>query len=96
MANTRQAKKRIKQAEKHRCNNAARKSEMRTYIKDVVKAIEAGNREKASAVYQIAVSMLDRLANKNVITKNKAARNKTRLNSRIKAIADSLVVKNAI
>lgn len=84
MANTRQAKKRAKQAEKRRMRNASRKTEMRTYLKSVLKAIQAGNKEAAMSAYRQATSMVDRLATKGLIHKNKANRHKSRLNDHIK------------
>ena len=86
MANTRQAKKRARQSEKRRMRNASRKSEMRTYIKQVLKAIQDNNKEGAITAYKKATSMLDRLAARGLIHKNKAARHKSRLNTHIKNI----------
>ncbi len=85
MANTAQAKKRARQAEAHRQNNASKRSEMRTYLKNVTKALEEGNKTLAASIYTKAVSAVDRLAGKGLIHKNKAARHKSRLNARIKA-----------
>ncbi len=87
MANSPQARKRARQAEKRRKHNASRRSMMRTYIKKVVKAIESGDREAAVAAYQAAVPIIDRMANKGLIHKNKAARHKSRLNAHIKAMS---------
>ncbi len=87
MANSPQARKRARQAEKRRKHNHSRRSMMRTYIKKVVKAIESGDREAAVAAYQAAVPVIDRLANKGLIHKNKAARHKRRLNAHIKAMS---------
>lgn len=84
MANTRQAKKRAKQAEKSRVRNASRKTEMRTYLKNVLKAIAAGDKETAIVAYRKATSMVDRLATTGLIHKNKANRHKSRLNAHIK------------
>ncbi len=87
MANSPQARKRARQAEKRRKHNASRRSMMRTYIKKVVKAIKSGDREAAVAAYQAAVPIIDRMANKGLIHKNKAARHKSRLNAHIKAMS---------
>ncbi|KOR31456.1 30S ribosomal protein S20 [Achromatium sp. WMS2] len=84
MANTAQAEKRARQAEKHRQHNAARRSMLRTYIKKVVKAVESGNKDQATQAYQDAVPVIDRMANQGLIHKNKAARHKSRLNTHIK------------
>jgi small subunit ribosomal protein S20 len=86
LANTRQAKKRAKQSEKRRVRNASRKTEMRTYLKNVVKAIQAGNKEAAIAAYRQATSIVDRLATSGLIHKNKADRHKSRLNAHIKGM----------
>lgn len=87
MANTPQAKKRARQAEKRRQHNASRRSSMRTYLKRVVKAIAGGNKELAVTEYRLATSIVDHLATKGLIHKNKAARHKSRLNAQIKAMA---------
>ena len=86
MANSAQARKRARQAEKRRRHNASRRSMMRTYIKKVVYAIEAGDQERARAAYEAAVPQIDRAANRGLIHKNKAARHKSRLNARIRAM----------
>ena len=86
MANSAQAKKRARQAEVRRGRNASKRSEMRTYLKQVTKALEEGNKTVAANIYKKAVSTLDRLAGKGLIHKNKAARHKSRLNAHIKAL----------
>ncbi len=86
MANTAQARKRARQAETHRQHNAGRRSMMRTYIKRVLAAVESGNKEDAQAAYNEAVPVIDRSANNGLIHKNKAARFKSRLNIRVKAL----------
>ena len=87
MANSAQARKRARQAVKQRAHNASLRSTMRTAIKRVRKAIEAGDKAAAQAVFQNSVSVIDRIADKGLIHKNKAARHKTRLNAKIKALA---------
>lgn len=86
MANIASAKKRARQAEQRRRHNQARRSMMRSTIKSVVNAIEAGDRAKAEEAYKVAVPVLDRMATKGIIHANKAARHKARLNRRIQAI----------
>ena len=86
MANTPQARKRARQAEDRRQRNAGRRSEMRTEIKKVVKAIEAGDKAAAADALKSATPLLDSLATKGLIHKNKAARHKSRLNARIRAL----------
>lgn len=87
MANIKSAKKRAIQAEKRRQHNASRRSMTRTCLKKVIAAIEAGNKEEAQAAFTVAVPLLDRMATKGLIHKNKAARHKSRLNAQIKALA---------
>jgi len=60
---------------------------VRTYIKKVVAAIASGDGEAAKKAYADAVPVIDRMADKGIIHKNKAARHKSRLNSQIKALA---------
>ncbi|MEJ2442186.1 MAG: 30S ribosomal protein S20 [Exilibacterium sp.] len=87
MANTPQARKRARQNEKARKHNASLRSMVRTYIKKVVAAIQAGDAEAAKTAYAAAVPVIDRIADKGIIHKNKAARHKSRLNAQIKALA---------
>jgi small subunit ribosomal protein S20 len=87
VANTKQAKKRAIQANKRRDHNASQRSMVRTYIKRVVTAIEGGNKEEAKLAYNTAVPIIDRIADKDQLHKNKAARHKSRLSARIKAMA---------
>lgn len=87
MANIKSAKKRAKQAEKNRQHNASFRSMVRTYIKRVQAAIKSGNKETATTAYAAAVPVIDRMADKGIIHKNKAARHKSRLNAQIKALA---------
>ena len=86
MANIKSAKKRALTSEKRRQHNASRRSMMRTFFKKVIAAIEAGNKEAAQAAFTVAVPVLDRYANKGLIHKNKAARHKSRLAAKIKAL----------
>ena len=62
MANTVQAKKRARQAEKHRQHNASMRSMLRTYVKRVIKAISSGDKAKAESEYQTAVPLIDRMS----------------------------------
>jgi small subunit ribosomal protein S20 len=89
VANTVQAKKRARQAEKHRQHNASFRSMVRTAIKRVVAAIETGDKDTAQAAYVAAVPVIDRMADKGIIHKNKAARHKSRLNAQIKDLAQA-------
>ena len=87
MANTAQAKKRARQNEKRRQHNASLRSMVRTYIKRVDAALESGDHAAAQAAYEAAVAVIERMADKGIIHKNKAARHKSRLNSKVKALA---------
>ena len=86
MANSPQARKRARQAESRRARNASQRSRVRTYIKRVVSAIEAGDREGAAAALQRAEPVIDGMAGKGILHKNKAARHKRRLAARIKRL----------
>ncbi len=86
MANTAQARKRARQAEKHRERNAGQRSRLRTFIKKVIAAVDSGDQEKAQAAYKTVVPVIDSAVNKGLIHKNKAARNKSRLNAKIRAM----------
>lgn len=87
MANSAQAKKRARQNVKQRQHNASLRSMVRTYIKKVLTAIATGEHAAATTAYQAAVPIIDRMADKGIIHKNKAARHKSRLNGHIKALA---------
>lgn len=87
MANSPQARKRARQNDTRRIHNASQRSMVRTYLKKTIAAIESGNAEQAQAAYTAAVPVLDRMANKGILHKNKAARHKSRLNAQVKALA---------
>lgn len=86
MANIKSAKKRAIQSEKRRQHNASRRSMMRTYIKKTNAAIASGEKESATVAFQTMQVILDKMANKGLIHKNKAARIKSRLSVQVKAI----------
>ena len=88
LANSPQARKRARQNNKRRSHNASLRSLIRTKIKKVVAAADEGNAKEAKAAYDSAVPVIDRMANRGIIKKNKAARHKTRLNSKVKAISN--------
>ena len=87
MPNTASSKKRLRQNEKLRIRNRATKSNMRSQLKTLRDAVEAGDSEKAQAEYRLAQKKLDRAANKNLIHKNAAARTKSRLVKLMKSMA---------
>lgn len=86
MANSVQAKKRARQNEKRRQHNASLRSMVRTYLKKVDAAIMSGDQAAAQEAYNLAVPVVDRMADKGIIHKNKAARHKSRLNTQVKAL----------
>lgn len=86
MANSLQARKRARQADKRRAHNQGRRSMMRTSLKKALAAIESGNREEAEAAYKAATSALDVAAKNGLIHRNKAARHKSRMNAHIRAM----------
>jgi small subunit ribosomal protein S20 len=67
-------------------HNRHMRTRLRTQIKNVLRAIDAGDREAALSAYQAAVPVIDSIADKGIIHKNKAARHKSRLNAHIKAL----------
>jgi len=87
LANSAQAKKRARQSEKRRQHNASLRSLMRTSIKKVIAAISTGKQDDASNAYKAAVPILDTMVNKGISHKNKASRQKSRLNARIRAMS---------
>ena len=86
MANIKSAKKRAITSEKSRVQNAAARSRLRTYIKKVLHAVTAGDLEKARAAFREAQPVIDSSVTKGLIHRNKAARSKSRLSARIKAL----------
>ena len=86
MANSPQARKRARQAEKRRQHNASQRSMMRTYFKQVLKAVQAGDKSLADTAYRGAVSIIDKTVSKGLLHKNTAARYKSRLNTRVRAM----------
>ena len=87
MANIKSAKKRIITSEKNRVRNVAQRSAMRTAVKKVLAANATGNQEASLEAFKNAQVLLDRAATKGLIHKNKAARHKSRLCAKIKALA---------
>lgn len=87
LANIASAKKRARQSEKHRQHNASLRSMVRTYIKKVNAAIEARNHKLAEEAFKAAQPVIDRMADKGLLHKNKAARHKSRLVAQIKKLA---------
>ena len=88
MANSAQARKRARQNVKARKHNASLRSMVRTYIKRTLSAIATGEHAAATEAYKATVPVIDRMADKGIIHKNKAARHKSRLNAQVKALAN--------
>lgn len=84
MANIKSAKKRARQSEKHRQHNASLRSMVRTYIKKVLNAIASGDKKAAEDALKAAQPVIDRMSQKGLLHKNKAARHKSRLTASIK------------
>jgi len=86
LANSAQARKRARQAEARRQRNASQRSMLRTYVKNVVKAVASGDAQAAEAAYQSAVPIIDKSVGKGLIHKNKAARHKSRLAQHLRSL----------
>ena len=86
MANSAQARKRARQAEKTRQRNAGLKSSLRSAVKKVRKSIAAGDKTAATKELQAQQSIIDRIADKKIVHKNTASRSKMRLAQAVKAM----------
>ena len=86
MANIKSAKKRAKQTVVRNARNAAQRSMLRTAVKKVLNALDANDAAAAQAAFVVAQPILDRFSSRGLIHKNKAARHKSRLTARIKAL----------
>ena len=86
MANSSSAKKRARQGVVRRTRNVGDRSMMRTCIKKVYYAIEAGDKSAAEEAYKVACPVIDRIAGKGLIHMNKAARHKSRMNNNIRGM----------
>jgi small subunit ribosomal protein S20 len=87
VANIKSAEKRAKQTIKRRAHNVAARSRMRTAMKDVLNAVQSGNKTEATANLKTAVPVIDAMVNKGIVHRNAAARYKSNLNARVKALA---------
>ena len=87
MANSAQARKRARQAEATRQRNASQRSELRTAVKKVKKAIESGDKAAAGKQFSESQAVIDRIADKKIVHKNLVSRTKSRLAQAIKAMA---------
>lgn len=89
MANTPSARKRARQSEVRRQRNASMRSKLRTFMKKVVYATRQGDAETSQARLQEAIPVIDKMAGKGIIHTNTAARYKSRLNARVKALVNN-------
>ncbi len=87
MANTKSAEKRAREAIERRARNVAHRSKVRSAVRKVVTAIRAGNKKDAQSALREASPVIDAMARKGIIHRNKASRHKSRLATQIKAIA---------
>ena len=87
MANTPQARKRVRQANKARRQNASQRSMVRTYIKRVRASVAEKDAEGAQAALKAAIPVIDKMVTKGILHANAAARQKSRLNAAVKAVA---------
>ncbi len=84
MPNTPTAKKRLRQNDKRRVRNRSHRSALRSQIRKVRAAVEAGKLEEATSEFRVAVKRLDQAAASNLIHDNAASRTKSRLSALIK------------
>ena len=80
-------RKRARQDVKLNAANTALRSKFRTVVKNVQKAVLSGDKAKASELFTVAQKVIDSVADKGIFHKNKAARHKSRLSAKIKALA---------
>jgi len=79
--------KRARQNTKLNAANSALRSKFRTSIKNVLKAVASGDKDKANETFRHAQSVIDSVADKGIFHKNKAARHKSRLAAKVKALS---------
>jgi len=87
LANHVSAAKRARQSEKRRLNNRNRKGEMRTAVKGLLAAVDAGDKEAAAAALIKASSLIDSAGRRGTIHKNQASRRVSRLSAKVKSIS---------
>ena len=87
MANIQSAKKRARQNVKLRSHNMTLRSRLRTTLRHVLRAVRSGDRNAAQASYKAAVPQIDKMVTKGIINKNRAARYKSRLNAKVRALS---------
>jgi len=87
MANIQSAKKRARQNVRRRLHNMTLRSRLRSALRNVLRAVQGGDREAAQASYKAAVPQIDKMVTKGIINKNRAARYKSRLNAKVRALS---------
>lgn len=87
MPNIKSAEKRVLVTEKKTANNKAENSAMKTAVKKFLLAVEAGNKEEATALYSAAVSAIDAASSEGLFHKNRAANKKSKLAKKLAAMA---------
>jgi small subunit ribosomal protein S20 len=80
-------RKRARQDVKLNAANTSLRSKFRTAIKNVQKAVLTGDKSKSTELYKSAQSVIDSIADKGLFHKNKAARHKSRLSAKLKALS---------
>ena len=86
MANSAQARKRARQAVAQNAHNSSLRSRLRTAVKAVRKAIDAGDKAAAAEIFKQSQTVIDSIADKKIVHKNFASRTKSRLAQAIKAL----------
>ena len=89
MANIQSAKKRARQSLKRRSHNVTLRSRLRTVLRNVLEAIQKGDRDAANASFKVAVPQIDKMVTKGITGKNRAARYKSRLNAKIRELSQT-------
>ena len=80
-------RKRARQDVKLNAANSSLRSKYRTAVKNVEKAVQSGDKAKATELFTKMQSVVDAVADKGIFHKNKAARDKSRLSNKVKALA---------
>lgn len=82
-------RKRVRQNTKINAANTSLRSKYRTAVKNVDKAVAAGDLDKVKAAFALMQSVVDTVADKGIFHKNKAARDKSRLSAKVKALSQA-------
>ncbi|MBH1966230.1 MAG: 30S ribosomal protein S20 [Comamonadaceae bacterium] len=82
-------RKRVRQDLKLNAANTSLRSKYRTAVKNVEKAVLAGDKDKATSAFALMQSVVDSVADKGIFHKNKASRDKSRLSSKVKTLVQA-------